>query len=214
MSTEYPGPSATGIGHILVICTGNVCRSPFGEIELRALLEGTGITVSSAGVYALAGSGVDEGMIPELVKRGLSPDGFASHQISQADVEQADLIVAMASRHRRFIMDEWPHARRKVVLSGAIPDLVAAADHTAPTFAPGHGRRASRPLAARSGTLTINDVRNTAMRSLPHVKDVPDPYNQTAQKYAESATIVSEHMHALAHALRTTIHSYLREKGQ
>lgn len=207
------GPAATGISRILVVCTGNVCRSPFGEIELRELLKGTGIHVTSAGIYALVGSGVDEGMIPELEKRGLSPEGFVAHQISAEDVDDADLILAMAARHRRFILDEWPHTRKKVVLVGAIPEMINA-EHNRPVVAPGHGRRASRPLAFPSGVVTINEIHRAAMRSLPHIDDVPDPFRGPAHKYSESADIVSRHMRSLASALTVTIDSYLREKGQ
>ena len=44
---------------ILVVCVGNICRSPTGEALLISKLEGRGIEVSSAGLGALVGKPVD-----------------------------------------------------------------------------------------------------------------------------------------------------------
>ena len=48
-------------GSILVVCTGNVCRSPYIERRLRHELAGTGIEVTSAGTRALVGHDMDAG---------------------------------------------------------------------------------------------------------------------------------------------------------
>lgn len=45
--------------HIMFVCTGNVCRSPMGELLMRRYLSGTSITVSSAGTHALVGHPID-----------------------------------------------------------------------------------------------------------------------------------------------------------
>ena len=44
---------------VLVVCAGNICRSPTGEYLLKAKLEGKNITVSSAGLTALEGKSAD-----------------------------------------------------------------------------------------------------------------------------------------------------------
>ena len=48
-------------GSVLVVCTGNVCRSPYIERRLRHELAGTGIEVGSAGTRALVGHDMDAG---------------------------------------------------------------------------------------------------------------------------------------------------------
>ena len=50
---------------VLFVCTGNVCRSPLGERLFAARVDPTlSITVSSAGVHALEGSGGPPGAPP------------------------------------------------------------------------------------------------------------------------------------------------------
>ena len=49
----------TQLFHILVVCTGNICRSPMAEGILRALAEAEGldrVVVESAGTHAPEGS--------------------------------------------------------------------------------------------------------------------------------------------------------------
>ena len=44
---------------VLVVCAGNICRSPTGEYVLKQKLEGKNIKVSSAGLTALEGKPAD-----------------------------------------------------------------------------------------------------------------------------------------------------------
>ena len=37
--------------HIMFVCTGNICRSPMGELLLTRYLSGTTVQVSSAGTH-------------------------------------------------------------------------------------------------------------------------------------------------------------------
>lgn len=211
-----PGPEATGLSHILVVCTGNICRSPLGHILLASLLKGTEITVSSAGVYAMEGYGVDGGMLPEFSSRGLSPEGFVAHQINDDDIDGADLILTMSRRQRSYILDEWPHARNKTILLAAVPEVIktsaASAQAGEASAPPSRGKRAARPLTTPSALINPEVIRATARTSLPHVDDIPDPYRKPAEQYAKSAALVETHSRTLAGALLDTISTYLSEK--
>lgn len=196
---------------------------------LASLLEGTGIEVSSAGVYAVEGSGVDAGMAPELSRRGLDPTGFIAHQIDDIDVQQADLILTMSRRQRSFITEEWPAARKKILLMNAMGELEGALEAGSsaseePARRRVFGRRARRLEASWEGAqvgsgegpgvgsaqgggrrLLVDAVHDLAKRSLPHVTDIADPYRKSPEHYAEAAESVEANARILARIIRSEI---------
>lgn len=178
-SAGAPVIQATGVRRILIVCTGNICRSPFGEIVLRERLAGTGIDVSSAGIGALEGHPVEPAMVVELEKRGMRADGFRAHQIDAFDVQDADLILVMSRRQRRFITEEWPRAAKKTVLMGAAP---AIADELV-------------------GPDPSGAVQAVARRSNADVVEVEDPYRKDPGVFSRVADEIDAAATALADAL-------------
>ena len=74
-----------------MVCTGNVCRSPYLERRLRHELAGTGIAVESAGTKARAGLEMDEGTRERLDSAGIDAGGFQARQLSADMVSRAGL---------------------------------------------------------------------------------------------------------------------------
>ena len=98
---------------ILLVCTGNICRSPLAAALLeRALGEraAEGITVSSAGTGAWDGAPVSEGAYLVGLERGLDLSGHRARLLTRELVERADLILTMA-RHHRARVDELDSSR-------------------------------------------------------------------------------------------------------
>lgn len=81
---------------ILVVCTGNICRSPIGERLLRQQLPGKRIT--SAGVFGL--------------------EGHRARKLTQQLMRESDLILVMEPAHLRFISAMAPELRGKSLLFG------------------------------------------------------------------------------------------------
>ncbi|MEW6765786.1 MAG: low molecular weight protein-tyrosine-phosphatase [Pseudomonadota bacterium] len=100
---------------ILVICTGNICRSPVGEVLLRARLP-EDFEVRSAGVGALVGNPADPASIAWSEQRGASLDQHRGQQLDQDLVHWADLILVMEKRHVEDIASRHPTARGKIML--------------------------------------------------------------------------------------------------
>ncbi|HXI66280.1 MAG TPA: low molecular weight protein arginine phosphatase [Gemmatimonadales bacterium] len=103
---------------ILLVCTGNICRSPLAAALLeRALGEraAEGITVSSAGTGAWDGAPVSEGAYLVGLERGLDLSGHRARLLTRELVEGADLILTMA-RHHRARVDELGGEGRVFVL--------------------------------------------------------------------------------------------------
>lgn len=103
---------------ILVVCVGNICRSPAGERLLAARLAelGADTVVSSAGIAALVGHAADETTQAVAQERGISLDGHVARQFTHALGQAADLILVMEPGHRREITRQAPDLSGRVML--------------------------------------------------------------------------------------------------
>ena len=102
--------------NVLVVCVGNICRSPTGERLLQAALPGKHI--SSAGVAALAGHRADKVAAEVAAGRGLSLDGHCARQLTRSLCQQADLILVMERKHIAAVTAIDPGAHGKTMLFG------------------------------------------------------------------------------------------------
>jgi len=87
---------------ILLVCTGNICRSPMAEAIAHRLLHGRGrddVTVSSAGTAAQDGAPASEGAYLIALERGLDLSAHRARQITSDLVAAADLVLGMSPHH-------------------------------------------------------------------------------------------------------------------
>jgi protein-tyrosine phosphatase len=107
------------IHRILIVCVGNICRSPMAEVVLRHHLGGGDeIVVESAGLAAIVGNPADPLAEAVLADHGLTAHGHKARQVSEAMISQADLVLAMQRRHLGAIHAIAPQARGKSYLVG------------------------------------------------------------------------------------------------
>ncbi|MDW3686373.1 low molecular weight protein-tyrosine-phosphatase [Cupriavidus sp. CV2] len=101
---------------VLVVCIGNICRSPMAEGLLKQALPDT--DVISAGLGALTGQPADPYAI-ELM-RGLDVDitGHRAQQLSRAMATRADLILVMDNAQRQDIQRLHPATTGRVFRIG------------------------------------------------------------------------------------------------
>ena len=103
------------IRHIIVVCVGNICRSPMAEALLRNALRGQEeITVESAGLGALVGHPASDFAVELMQERGIDISSHKAQQLTPDLVSKADLILVMESGHRRVIDENDITARGKV----------------------------------------------------------------------------------------------------
>jgi len=89
---------------ILVVCTGNICRSPLAEGFLRQLLEsrfaGDGPVVSSAGTAGWDGSPAHPETVQAARQRDIDLSVHVARRLLRPQLEVADLVLGMAGEHR------------------------------------------------------------------------------------------------------------------
>ena len=111
------------IRHILVVCVGNICRSPMAEALLRDALRGQQeMTVESAGLGALVGYPADEHAVELMSEQGIDITAHRARQLHPDMVAAADLILVMESGHKNSIDTADPTTRGKVYRLGEWQD--------------------------------------------------------------------------------------------
>jgi protein-tyrosine phosphatase len=111
---------------IVVVCTGNTCRSPMAEAMLRMLVaeklgcttgevEQHGVTIMSAGVSATAGGCAAAEAVATMRQRGLDISRHESQPLTEKLVRHADVILALTDGHRQQIVRRWPEAQSRTM---------------------------------------------------------------------------------------------------
>ncbi len=105
--------------NILLVCTGNICRSAMAEVLFKdavaksSILNGK-IGIDSAGTFVWDGVVASENAVSAMREMGLSLKGHRAKQITRELVAWADSILAMESAHVRQILTLFPEAKDKV----------------------------------------------------------------------------------------------------
>lgn len=167
--------------NILVVCTGNICRSPLGESLLRNELSRLPVQISSAGTHAMVGQ-----PMPAQAQEFANAFGLSDtvlHQAQQLTVEMlkdSDLILAMDRGHRREIVEMLPRASRYTFTLrefARLADEVSSDDLTM--------RSGRSPLELIRGVFeSVAQLRGTLpLLDDPSEEDVVDPYGKEQSKY-------------------------------
>lgn len=101
--------------HILVICDGNICRSPTAAFLLA---DRTHKQVSSAGIIGLEGHDMDKTARAVAAANGLNCPVHCARKLTRDMCRQADLLLVMETRQKDRVMALVPEASGKVMLLG------------------------------------------------------------------------------------------------
>ncbi|WP_028709007.1 low molecular weight phosphatase family protein [Propionicicella superfundia] len=187
-------PVAAAPVRLLTVCTGNLCRSPVAEHLLRQGLDDS-VAVRSAGVRAVVGGAIDPPVAAFLRRSGVRAEGFRAHQVTDASIVEADLVLALATEHRSAILRRVPGAVRRTYTLREFARIAHALDPVALT---GH------TSAERLRQLLPRVSLARAITARPeNGDDVPDPTGRDAAAYARALRLIAESVETIVRAVES-----------
>ena len=104
------------IRRVLVVCIGNICRSPMAEGLIRQALPE--LQVSSAGLAALVGYGADPIAVEIMAGVGIDISAHRARMLTEEIARDADLILVMDDTQKMHVAMQFPFATEKVYKLG------------------------------------------------------------------------------------------------
>ena len=101
---------------ILIVCMGNICRSPTAEYLFRQRMKSRDVKFSSAGLGALVGSPMDATALQLLAENGIDGTMHRAHQLTPSVLREADLVLAMEKSHVAAMIQLAPEVHGKIYL--------------------------------------------------------------------------------------------------
>ncbi len=181
--------------NILLVCTGNTCRSPMAEALLRDMAERAGKTVEvrSAGVGAVDGCPVSPGAAEVLRKRNLPVPG-PSRALTKELLDWADLVLTMTVSHKRAVIQRHPDAAGKTY---TLKEFSFRDDQLMKDLEEAERMYADWQIAQATGRGWSEEKRERLMELQSRLPDfdIADPFGGSLEVYEESAAEIAEAVH-------------------
>ena len=197
-----PVETPTDTMNILIVCTGNICRSPLAEKLLQSRLIAAGIPaiVTSAGTRAMVNHPMTDEAAFLASQYGSEPTLHSAQQLTADRIAAADLILTATRAHRGEVVSLYPRANRYAYTLNQFARLVAEA------------LAVELPVVEPLETSTISNFlfEITATKGLalppahPDDDDIEDPYRRSAEVYDRVGHIIDNAVTTIATALATT----------
>ena len=163
--------------HIMFVCTGNICRSPMGELLLKRYLAGTSIQVSSAGTRGLPAQRINPSSARLMGEIGIDASMFCSRRLTKSMAQSADLILCFEKKHRKNIVTLEPRA---VKYTFQINDFANMSEYCAV-----HGLVAGKTVQGRLSS--IIEASTMIRPMIPDAPDIADPIGQPFESFQVAA---------------------------
>ena len=196
-AAPLPGRRGAGPYRVIMVCTGNICRSAMAEVVLRDRLAAAGIPDSGPGGVAVTSAGVSDeergNPIDSRARRVLTEAGYGvgadnvsratgsaiashtAHRVTDAEITEADLLLAMTDSH-------WNVLQRRAAGLGVEPDRIRMYRELDPASA----QQAEAVAAGGSSRSVLN---------------VPDPWYGTMADFLDTLEVVERVSDELAEQL-------------
>jgi protein-tyrosine phosphatase len=174
---------------VLLVCTGNICRSALAErlgtAYLHEVLDGRAdqIRLISAGVQGVVGSAMHPDSALVLRGMGGDPDGFVARRLADDMAIDADLILTMTRQHRRDVLRAAPRALARSFTLREAADLVRLA---------GDANLPGERLADRARNLVQQMAAARSKRQSGAGDDIRDPIGRPVETHQEIGEAIAE----------------------
>ena len=98
--------------NILVVCIGNICRSPMAEALLKQSCPDK--HVYSAGIEGLIGHSADQHAVDCMHQLGIDISSHVAQRLDSNMLIKADLVLVMTTHQVKVIEERWGFAKGKV----------------------------------------------------------------------------------------------------
>jgi protein-tyrosine phosphatase len=179
---------------ILMVCTGNICRSPVMERLLAARLRtsvgpaaAARFEIGSAGTWAMDAAPIQPEAAATLEALGGDPGGFVSRDLTPELIESADLVLAATREHRGAVVSMSPRAAARTVTLRELARLLGPV-----TVADIDAVVTSGDVVERMRAVVAAAFANRGLVPLAEAAgdDVADPYRRDRAAYERSAAAI------------------------
>lgn len=129
--------------NVVFVCWGNICRSPMAERVAKGWAEREGlddVSFTSAGTSREElGGPIDRRAQQVLAGAGYSTGGHRAHQVSAAEIRDADLVIAMEDLHLALMRRLAPDADNLALLTDFDPNAEAGSGVPDPWYGSASG---------------------------------------------------------------------------
>jgi protein-tyrosine phosphatase len=185
------------MARMLVVCTGNVCRSPIAEGVLRSLFEGRlggrAPAVESAGTAGWEGSRADPGSVRAAADLGVDISGHLGRRLTERLLEESALVIAMAAEHRDLVRRRVPDVRDRTFTLKELVRLLEALP------SPSSDRDPQDTLALR--VAEADALRRSGFEGNRWDEDVVDPLGMPLEVFQAVAIEIEAWSERLADAM-------------
>lgn len=190
---------------VLMVCMGNICRSPMAE-RLLVLAAKSHVGDKATDLLLVHGAGtggwhvgaeMDPGAARQVQLRGGDADSFAARRLVAEHIEYSDLILTATGEQSKFVHGLRPDADDRTFVLGELGRLLTQVDEAAlPAFAPDPDAVYARGVALVGAVAKVRGGRPPRPAD-----DLDDPWGRADRYFARIADEIDSTVQPLARLL-------------